>query len=952
MTTGTALEPYGRAGAFSAPTTSEELTRIVRLTPEDALRALQTTRLGLSAKEAEYRRNKVGRNALPKPRGPHLARELGAELVHFLALLLWGAAALAFASGSAPLGAAIILVILLNAAFSFFQEYRAERATQALFSLLPQLAQVVRGDQRVTIPAEELVPGDVLVLREGNRISSDARVVSAENLRVDNSILTGESAPALRDSAATTTDDLMEARNVVFAGTFVTSGFGLAVAVTIGRDTQFARLSQMMSAVVRRRTPLQIDLHRTVQVIAGCAVGTGFAFFGLALLMGSPLRFGLVFSVGVIVALVPEGLLPTVTLALAMGAKRMAHRRALVRHLEAVETLGSTTVICSDKTGTMTANQLTVQAVVVAGRRFSVTGEGFNPRGALLNDGRPVSTEELALLEPLLEVAALCGNATLQQKDGRWSSVGDPVDGALAAFARKGGTEIEAAERAEPRVYEFAFEATRRRMSTVHRVSTGHLEVLTKGSPEAVLAVCDRVRESEATLPLDEQRRADVLASIDTLAREGLRVLALARRSSLVEIRDAATAEANLELLGLVGLADPVHPEVPEAVAHCRSAGIRVLMVTGDHPATARTVADLVGLPAGDPVVGADLPADDRALQALLFGPVSVLARINPEQKLRIARALQAGGEVVAMTGDGVNDAPALRQADIGIAMGMNGTDVAREAADIVLLDDNFASIVDAVREGRAVFENIGRFLTYDLTLNLAELAPFLAWALSAGTIPLSLSVLQLLALDLGASLLPALALGAEPAEPETMAHPPRARSTRTLDRHVFARAFGFLGPVQAALSLALLPVGAALLFGWYPGRSLPSAAPALPLLSTLVFASIVLMQMVNAFECRSTRRSVFSLRMFSNHLLPASVLFALILLVAFVYLPGLREVLGQAPLGPRQWLLVGVAPVLFLAAEELRKAAVRRLNRPPPVEKRGAAPAAVATLRPLDARR
>jgi len=349
-----------------------------------------------------------------------------------------------------------------------------------------------------------------------------------------------------------------------------------------------------------------------------------------------------------------------------------------------------------------------------------------------------------------------------------------------------------------------------------------------------------------------------------------------------------------------------------------------VLMLTGDHPATARIVADRVGLPPGNPIVGTDLPEDDKALGILLSGPVSVLARITPEQKLRITRALQARGEVVAMTGDGVNDAPALRQADIGVAMGLSGTDVAREAADIVLLDDNFAHIVEAVEEGRAAFDNVRRFLIYDLTVNVAELAPFLVWGLSFGTIPLMLSVLQLLALDLGVSLLPALALGGEPPEAEIMTHPPRSRAERSLDGRVLGRAFGFLGPLQAGLSLAFVPVGAALFLGWRPGSPLPTSGPALSLLSTLVFASIVLMQMINAFECRSASQSIFRLPFFSNPLLPGSVAFALLLLMAFVYLPALQHILGQAPLSARQWLLVGVAPVLFLGAQELKNATAR----------------------------
>ena len=896
----------------------------MRLSPAAALDALRTSRQGLSDDEAGVRRRRYGRNELPKPAGSGLLRALGSELIQFFALMLWVAAGLAFALGTPELGVAIILVVVINALFSFYQEYRAERATNALFLLLPQQALVVRNGQRAAIPVEELVPGDVLLLREGSRISCDARVVSSGGLHVDNSILTGESKPVARGAEAPETDDLMSAQNVVFAGTFVTSGFGAAVVVATGEATQLAGISRLTGAVVRRPTPLRIDLHRTVRVIAACAFGMGLAFFALSFLLGGSAKSGLLFAVGVIVALVPNGLLPTVTTSLAISAKRMARRRVLVRHLESIETLGATTVICSDKTGTMTANQMTVQAVTVPGKRLAVSGVGFGTRGAILKDGRPLSPEELATLGTLLKTAVLCGNATVEQHEGRWRCFGDPIDGALVAFAAKGGCPRESSERAQPRVHEFAFDTTRRRISTVHQTSAGGFEILVKGAPESVLPLCITMRDGTDSVAFDERRRAEALSEVERLAHAGLRVLALAHRLSPVALTTVATAENNLEFLGLVGIADPVHAEVPEAVARCRSAGIRVLMLTGDHPATARIVADRVGLPPGNPIVGTDLPEDDKALGILLSGPVSVLARITPEQKLRITRALQARGEVVAMTGDGVNDAPALRQADIGVAMGLSGTDVAREAADIVLLDDNFAHIVEAVEEGRAVFDNIRRFLIYDLTVNVAELAPFLVWGLSFGTIPLMLSVLQLLALDLGVSLLPALALGGEPPEAEIMTHPPRSRAERSLDGRVLGRAFGFLGPLQAGLSLAFVPVGAALFLGWRPGSPLPASGPALSLLSTLVFASIVLMQMINAFECRSTSQSIFRLPFFSNPLLPGSVAFALLMLMAFVYLPALQHILGLAPLSAMQWLLVGVAPVLFLGAEELKKAIAR----------------------------
>ena len=885
---------------------------------------------GLSGKEAEIRRQLYGRNELPKPPDIRLLREFGAELMQFFALLLWVAAGLAFATGTPQLGVAIILVIVINALFSFIQEYRAERATKALALLLPQQAVVVRSGQQTAIPVEELVPGDILLLRDGYRISCDARVVSSDGLHVDNSILTGESKPAARHAGACDSTDPTSARNVVFAGTFVTSGFARAAVITTGDSTQLAGISRLTGGVVRRPTPLRIDLRRTVHMIAACAVAMGLVFFCVSFAIGGSIHTGLLVGVGVIVALVPNGLLPTVTTSLAISAKRMARRRALVRHLESIETLGATTVICSDKTGTMTANQMTVEAVIVAGKRYSVSGVGFSTQGVLLEDGRPLSPEELSPLGTLLRTAARCGNANVEQHEGRWRCLGDPIDGALAALATKGCCPLESTERAEPRVREFAFDSTRRRMSTVHRTSSGEFEVLTKGCSESVLPLCNTVREGVETVPFDERRRAGMVGAVESLGHEGLRVLALAHRLTPTAPATLATAEANLELLGLVGIADPLHPEVPEAVARCHLAGIRVLMLTGDHPATARIVADKAGLPPGDPVLGSDLPVDGEALASLLSGPVSVFARITPDQKLRIARALQARGEVVAMTGDGVNDAPALRQADIGVAMGLGGSDVAREAADIVLLDDNFAHIVDAVEEGRAVFDNIRRFLTYDLTVNVAELAPFLVWGLSAGKIPLALTVLQLLALDLGVSLLPAMALGGEPPEAATMTRPPRSRAERTLDGRVLRRAFGFLGPLEAALSLAFLPAGAALYFGWRPGSPLPAGGPELSLLSTLVFASIVLMQLVNAFNCRSTSRSIFGIPFLSNPLLPASVAAALLLVMTFVYVPVFQHMLGQTALSASQWLLIGVAPVLFLGAEELRKAIARRRVRLP----------------------
>ncbi|HEX9122329.1 MAG TPA: cation-transporting P-type ATPase [Actinomycetota bacterium] len=915
------------------PGQSGTLLRTTALDTDAALAFLRTAREGLSAEEAVARLRSTGRNELPEHRGPSLPRQLLDQMVHFFALMLWVAAVLAFVGRLPQLAIAIVVVIVVNGVFSFAQEYRAERAVRALSALLPETAVVRRAGRKLTIPAGELVPGDIVLLKEGDRISADARVIRSSELKVDMSTLTGESEPLLRESEqiAELPADPLEAPNVVFAGTFVASGSATAVIAATGASTRLGGISTLTGAIVRRPTPLRIQMNRAVRVIAIFAVATGVAFFGVALGLGTPARDGFLFAVGVIVALVPEGLLPTLSLSLAMSASRMANRGALVRRLESVETLGSTTVICTDKTGTVTTNQMTARAIVLPGGRYRATASGYEPGGTIVTeDGRPLSEEERTGVRRILEVAALCGDARVEQQDGRWRCVGDPTEGALLVLARKGGIEREHAERSTPRVREFPFESARQRMSTVHHLPSGAYEVLAKGSPEAILPLCKSIRVNAAAPPLGRDEERTILADVDSLAVKGLRVLAFARREISGHLPETAReAEVEMEFLGLVGMADPVRPEVPAAVASARAAGMKIVMITGDHPATAMSVAREAGIPAHTVMLGSELPDNDEALGELLRTHAPVLARVAPEQKLRIARALQERGEVVAMTGDGVNDAPALRQADIGIAMGKTGTDVAREAADLVLLDDNFAHIVEAVEEGRAAFDNIKRFLTYHLTDNVAELAPFVVWALSAGVIPLMISVLQVLALDIGTDLLPALALGAERPEPGILRRPPRARSARLLDRKVLGRAFGFLGPVEALVSMAMLPLGAALFFGW-PGSPLPASGVDKQVLSTMVFAAIVAMQMANAFECRSNPASLFAIGPFSNRLLVGAVAIEAVALAAFVYVSPLAHVLGQRALGALQWLPILTAPWLLIAAEEARKAVVRgRLRKP-----------------------
>lgn len=905
------------------------LLQAAMATDEAVMAQLRASRAGLSGEAAADRLRRLGPNRLPEHHGPGLARKLLDQMVHFFALMLWAAALLCFLGGMPQLGIAIIVVILVNGAFSFVQEYRAERAAVALAALVPDQATVRRAGRKLTLPATELVPGDILLLKEGDRISADARVLRSSELKVDMSTLTGESEPLPRTAGALTTApaDTLQAGNVVFAGTFVTSGSATAIVVATGAATRLGGISALTGQIAERPTPLRKQLNRAVRLIAGLAVATGLIFFGVAISLGTPVHDGILFSIGVIVALVPEGLLPTLSLSLAMSATRMARRGALVRRLESVETLGSTTVICTDKTGTVTRNEMTAREAIIPGQRFRTTGSGYEPGGAILSAaGRPLNDGERADLRPLLLASALCGDTRVEPVNGRWRCVGDPTEGALLVLARKGGVERQDMERRMPRLREFPFESARQRMSTVHHLASGAYEVLAKGSPEAILPLCRGLGNGA---PLDEAARAGIMAEVDGLAQQGLRVLAFARREMAPGKLPETAAEAELDMVfaGLVGMADPVRPEVPDAIDKARAAGIRIVMITGDHPATALAVAREAGIPAGQVLLGSELPAEDADLARLLAGEPPVLARVAPEDKLRIARVLQDLGEVVAMTGDGVNDAPALRQADIGVAMGKGGTDVAREAADLVLLDDNFAHIVESVEEGRAAFDNIKRFLTYHLTDNVAELAPFVVWALSGGEIPLMISVLQVLALDIGTDLLPALALGAERPEPSAMRRPPRARDARLLDYRLLGRAFGFLGPIEALLSMAMLPLGAWLFLDW-PRMPWPMQGPDLALLSTLVFAAIVVMQMANAFACRSNPASLFRIGPLANRLLLAAVAVELLLLLAFVYLPPIAAVLGQRALAPAQWLPVLATPWLFLAAEETRKACVRWRQR------------------------
>lgn len=847
--------------------------------------------VGLSDGDAARRLAADGPNRLPAPRRPGALRRLGHELVHFFALLLWAAAVMALLGGMPQLSVAIAVVVVLNALFAFVQETRADHAAERLRSLLPTRVSVRRDGVVTVIDAEDVVRDDVLVLDAGDRVPADAVVVSdpgPSGLLVDTSLLTGESS-----AVHLGLDDPLH------AGTFVVEGMADAVVTATGAATRLAGIARLTTGTPKHATPLTVGLRAVVRTIAVIAIAVGVGFFGVSLVLGNGPAEGFVFAIGVTVALVPEALLPTVTLSLAYGAEKMASRQVLVRDLEAVETLGSTTFVCTDKTGTLTLNQMTVvEAWAPGGHAAHVAGAGYGPDAQVTVEG------ERRHLVALAVGAARSSSGQVRLEDEHWVPHGDPMEAALDAFARRLGVDIDGDRVARPERARFGFDPRRRRMSVVLDD-----EVLVKGAPDSVLDRCDSHDGAQAVL--------------ESFARRGLRVLAVARRPTSPDApTDADAAERGLELLGLLGLQDPPRLDVRASMDACRRAGVRIAMITGDHPATATAIATEVGLRVeGAPVLlGADLPTELGALGELVDHDGAVIARVSPEEKLRIAQALRARGHVVAMTGDGVNDAPALHEADIGIAMGASGTDVAREAADLVLLDDHFASIVAGIELGRATYVNIRRFLTYHLTDNVAELMPFVIWVVTGGRFPLALGVLQILALDIGTDTLSAVALGAEPPSRHLLDGPPVGG--RLMNRTVLRRAFGLLGPAIAVWSMLAFVVSL-LAQGWRPGDEFGDSMVVAA--SGATFITIVLAQTANAFACRSATRRPDQLGWTTNPLLFATTGIELCFALVVLLVPWFAEHLGHASPPVWGWAMALVSMPMVLAVDALDKARRRR---------------------------
>jgi calcium-translocating P-type ATPase len=877
---------------------------------ENVLALLSSTLTGLGGGEVSRRQAACGPNRIERISRRPLAARFLEQFTSFFAVLLWIGAGFAFLASLPELGWAILAVIVINGVFSFLQEYRAERAVEALQRLLPQQITVVRDGLEVRVPAEDLVPGDVVRVEEGDQIPADGQLLTGDGLRVDQSPLTGESQPVFKlppiaDERESVPHE--ERHELVFAGTGVVAGSGVFVARATGMATEIGAIAQLTQTVAEEPSPLQREMRGVTRVVTALAVSFGVGFFALAVAAGVlPLHEGFLFALGVIVANVPEGLLPTLSLALAIGAQRLARQGSLVKRLSAVETLGATTVICTDKTGTLTENRMTARFFWVSGR--PVAAADVIPTAA-------------AGVRELLEAGVLASQATTER--------GDPTEKAIVAAAGAAGIDADEIRRAHRLLAPYPFDSFRKRMTLV-RASADGARAWVKGAPKETLGLCERLRWDGRDVQLTDEMREAIVADHDRLAADGLRILAVAvRRLSSDRIGGpAAAVERELTFLGLIALWDPPRPEVEGAVAVCRRAGIRVVMITGDYGLTARAIARQIGLPVTKVVTGDEVERmSAEALGELLAEPGVLFARTSPAHKLRIVGKLRQAGEVVAVTGDGVNDAPALKAADIGVAMGQRGSEVAKEAAEMVVTDDNFASIVTAIREGRAIYANMGKFVTYIFASNVPELVPFLAMVFLG--IPLPLTVMQILAVDLGTDMLPALSLGAEAPEPDVMDRPPRPRQQRLLGWKRLLHAYGFLGVAEAALAL-LAFFWTYRTAGWRPGMPMDGGGGLYRRATTMTLAGIVAAQVGNVFACRTDRESVFRVGFLENRFLLWSIAAEIGILLILIFVPPFPTVFGLAPLAFDEWRILIAFPVVMIALEECRKCIVRRVPTAP----------------------
>jgi len=909
------------------------LTDIRSLHTAKVLEVLETSAEGLTSDEAKRRLSEYGLNTLVEKKHVSVAYKF---LVHFkdlFSILLIFASLLAAVSGMWNMSFIILMVVLINTTFSLFQEWRAEKAMQTLRSWVPEYAKAFRDGELKKVLVKELVPGDVIVLEEGDRVPADARLIEAFDLWTNNVPLTGESEPQSRNAKRMKTVDApyLDAPNLVFMSTSVAKGRGKAVVSTTGMNTKFGQIAGLTQEISEEQSPLQKEIAHTARYDVILAIVVGSAFFLVSLVWLHVGVYGsILFMIGVMVALVPEGLQVTVSSALAINVLKMVKENVLVKRLSAVQTLGSVTVICTDKTGTITKGEMTLEKIWVPNKVIEVSGVGYTPIGEFTYKRKTLEEEEKLMVEKLLEISALCNTAKVEPPSDLnrlWGIIGDPTDGALLVASLKYGLDAQIMSMQKPTTRMIPFDSQRKRMTTVHKFNSKIL-AYSKGAPRSILSVCDKIAIDSRLDDITKGHLRSIETKIHEFADEGLRVIAFAYKELLQNgHHDVEDVERNMIFVGLAAMRDPPRPEVKEAVRIAKQAGIRTIIITGDYGPTAQAIAQEVGIVKRDCRIirGVDLGTmtDQQMLDDIKKEDV-IFARVSPEHKLRIVKTIKQNGEIVAVTGDGANDAPSLKEADIGIAMGASGTDVAREAADMVLIDDSFASIIKAVESGRAIYENLRKFISYVFSHNWAELVPYMLYFLL--NIPLPLLVVQILAIDLIIDVIPSLALSREPAEPAIMYEPPRSIKERLFDAKVLFRSL-YVGLIIAAgVMLGCLKTWSA--GGWRLGVQLDPNDIVYIKGTTMTFAGIAVAQAGNVFASRTSKASIFKTSLTNNKWIWFGIAAQISIVASIVYVPLLQGLFGTAALDLNDWALLALLAFIVIFAEEVRKWFARKLTK------------------------
>ncbi|WP_429970369.1 cation-translocating P-type ATPase [Fructilactobacillus sp. Tb1] len=888
---------------------------------------------GLTTAEAKQKLETDGPNVIQKGKQENELLNFLKNFVSLMACLLWVSGLIAIFAGTPELGIAIWAVNVINGLFSYWEEHAAKKATDALSKMLPTYVSTIRDGKKIQLVAEDIVPGDIVELQAGDAIPADARVISSSSLQVDESALTGESIPVDKFPEYKHGEGPFAIQNIVFAGTVVTNGTATIMVIETGMNTEFGKIASLTQGQKQTDSPLTKELNHLTRQLSILSLAIGLGFFVLAIFfVHYPVAKSFIFALGMIVAFIPEGLLPTVTLSLAHGTQVMAKQHALLKDLNSVETLGETNVICSDKTGTLTQNQMTVNHIWLPDQEFTVTGTGYYNNGKIQFNNQDVDLKNYPDLSLLLDIALLNNDTKIQQPKEAGDApkiLGTPTEAGLNILTDKAGLSLADRLKDSPRLKELPFDSTRRMMTTIQKNNDGKTYVYVKGALSNLMTVCDTVLVNGKVVPMTPEYKAQIDQANREYAAQGLRSLAFAYTTTDADNFDDATpanTEQHLTFVGLAVMQDPPREEIYDAVRKCHTADIRIIMVTGDSTLTAKSIAVKIGIvsDAARVITGAEMgKMSDAELQEAVKGEV-IFARVAPEDKYRIVSMCQANGDVVASTGDGVNDAPALKKANIGIAMGVTGTDVAKDAADMILTDDNFASIVAAIEEGRTVYSNIQKFLLYIFTSNVPEAFPSILFLLSGGAIPLPLTVMQILTVDLGTDMLPALGLGAEQSEPGIMDRPPRKRTDHLLNKTIIWKSFGYYG-----LIASLISTFAYFFVNWqhgWPHVALAASGNTYMVATTMTLAAIVFCQVANVLNIRTQRNSLFKVGIFSNHRIMWGIVFEICLLAFLVYMPFVHGLFGTADLSLHDWLFLICIPVPLILIDEFRKWCVRKV--------------------------